>query len=59
MQFNGAAVPPPGSTVLITFATLNASFKLTYPPVVSTLQVTLTVNGCCALPLIKESGSSA
>ena len=45
VQFNGAAVPPPGSTVLITFATLNASFKLTYPPVVSTLQVTLTVNG--------------
>lgn len=45
VQFNGTSVPPPGSTILISFATLNASFPLTYQPLTSTLQVTVTVNG--------------
>ncbi len=48
VQFNGTAIPPPGSTILVSFASLNASFPLTYKPVVSTLQVTVTPVGAAA-----------
>ena len=42
IQFNGTAVPPQGSTITVSYATLQNTFKLTGTPQLPTLTVTVT-----------------
>lgn len=45
VEFLGTYLPPPGSTIEVDFASLNNTFKLSYPPVAGTLTVTVTTPG--------------
>ncbi len=45
VEFIGSYAPPPGAQVTITYAALQAQFKLSHQPLQSSLQVTVTPKG--------------
>ncbi len=49
VEFIGSYAPPAGSQILITFATLQASFKLSHPAAPGTITVTVTPSGQAAI----------
>jgi hypothetical protein len=56
VEFIGSYAPPAGSQILITYATLQASFKLTHPAAPGTITVTVTPQGQAAITVPAASG---
>ena len=48
IEFIGSYAPPPGSKVVITYATLQSSFKLSHPAAANTITVSVTPKGGAA-----------
>ncbi|MHB1845084.1 MAG: hypothetical protein ACYCWW_09650 [Deltaproteobacteria bacterium] len=58
VEFIGSYAPPPGSKVVITYATLQSSFKLSHPAAADTITVSVTPKGGAAQSVPPASKSA-